>query len=163
MKSHAIARSFDRVQDRWLRLGFVLLSAALLAAVFALMGAKLVLAQAAPAPAATAAPASGAPFDPKDIIATWQGTLHAGRDLRIVLKVTKDDKGAYKANFYSIDQTPQPLPIDSIALDGATVKFTLKLIGGAFEGKIAADLSSVDGTFTQLGSSHPLVLKRVKD
>ena len=36
-------------------------------------------------------------------------------------------------------------------------------IGAIFEGKIAADLSSVDGTLTQMGSPHPLLLKRVKD
>ena len=35
---------------------------------------------------------------------TWQGTLHAGRDLRTVVKITKDDGGGYKAVFYSIDQ-----------------------------------------------------------
>ena len=35
---------------------------------------------------------------------TWQGTLHAGRDLRIVVKISKADDGGYKAVFYSIDQ-----------------------------------------------------------
>ena len=125
MKSSAIARSFDRGTEFWLRLGFVLVSAALIAVVFALMGAKLAPAQAAPAPAATAAPASGAPFNPKDIAGDWQGTLHAGRDLRIMLKVTKDDKEAYKASFFSIDQTGQPFPVDSVALDGSSLKLAV--------------------------------------
>ncbi|MGP8252812.1 MAG: TIGR03435 family protein [Terracidiphilus sp.] len=153
-------RSCERVPERWLRLGFVLVSAALIAVVFALMGAKLAPAQAAPAPAASAAPASGAPFDPKDIIATWQGTLHAGQDLRIVVKVSKDDKGAYKANFYSIDQTPQPLPLDSITLDASAVKFTLKLAGGTYEGKLSSDGKTIDGTWTQGGNPLQLTLAR---
>ena len=36
---------------------------------------------------------------------TWQGTLHAGRDLRTVVKISKADDGGYKAVFYFIDQS----------------------------------------------------------
>ena len=66
-------------------------------------------AQASPA-SRNSAPASAqaAPASPHDIADTWQGTLHTGRDLRIVVKVTKDDKVAYKGAFYSIDQGGQP-------------------------------------------------------
>jgi uncharacterized protein (TIGR03435 family) len=186
MKSQAIARSTDDVRERWLRFGFALVSAAMIAVVLALMGAKIARgqsapAQAAPAPAATAAPAqaapaagqstapaaapsaapaSGAPFDPKDIIGTWQGTLHAGQDLRIVAKFTKDDKGAYKANFYSIDQGAQALPADAVTLDGATLKFKINLIGGSYEGKLSADGKTIDGSWSQGPNPLPLVLAR---
>ena len=43
----------------------------------------------------------------RDIAGIWQGTLHvptANRDLRIVGKISKDDKGPLKVMFYSIDQ-----------------------------------------------------------
>ncbi|MFZ0305432.1 MAG: TIGR03435 family protein [Terracidiphilus sp.] len=160
MKSSAIARSFDRGTEFWLRLGFVLVSAALIAVVFALMGAKLAPAQAAPAQAATAAPASGAPFNPKDITGDWQGTLHAGRDLRIMLKVTKDDKGAYKASFFSIDQTGQPFPVDSVALDGSSLKLAVKVIGGTFDGKLSGDGKTIDGSWSQGPNPLPLTLAR---
>ena len=33
----------------------------------------------------------------QNIADTWQGTLHAGRDLRIVFKISKADDGGYKA------------------------------------------------------------------
>jgi uncharacterized protein (TIGR03435 family) len=164
MRSQAIAlsvdRPVDRDTDRWIKLGFVLVSAALMAVVFALMGAKLAPAQAAPAPAATAPPASGAPFNPKEITGDWQGTLHAGQDLRVVLKVTKDDKGAYKANFFSIDQTGQPFPVDSVTLDGSSVKLAIKMIGGTFEGKLSGDGKSIDGSWSQGPNPLPLVLAR---
>jgi uncharacterized protein (TIGR03435 family) len=178
MKSYAIARSADRVPERWLKLGFILISAALMAALFALMGAKAAPAQAAPAapaqaaPAApattapaqaapaTAAPASGAPFNPKDVVGDWQGTLHAGQDLRLVLKVTKDDKGAYKAIFYSIDQGGQPLPVDSVTLDGSSVKLAIKLISGTYEGKLGADGKSIEGSWSQGPNPLPLALAR---
>jgi hypothetical protein len=39
----------------------------------------------------------------QSIADTWQGTLHAGRDLRAVVKISKADGGGYKAVFYSID------------------------------------------------------------
>ncbi len=48
--------------------------------------------------------AQNAPAAPHDIVATWQGTLHAGRDLRTVIKISKDDKGGYKGVLYSVDQ-----------------------------------------------------------
>ena len=158
MKSHAIALSVDRVPEHRLKLGFVLLSAALLALVFALMGAKPAPAQAAPA--AAPAPAAGAPFDAKDIVGNWQGTLHQGQDLRVIIKVSKDEKGAYKASFYSIDQVPQPFPLDSITRDGSNVKFALKLASATFEGKLSGDGKTIDGTWTQGGNPFPLTLAR---
>lgn len=96
----------------------------------------------------------------QDIVGTWQGTLHAGRDLRTVVKVTKDDKGGYKADFYSIDQGGRPLPVDSITLDGSTVKMALNLIGGKYEGKLGADGNSINGEWSQGPNPLPLVLTR---
>jgi uncharacterized protein (TIGR03435 family) len=158
MSSHAISPSINRVSERWLKLGFVLVSAALLAMVFALMGAKPAPAQAAPAAApATAAPAA---VNTKDIVGNWQGTLHVGQDLRIVLKVTKDDKGAYKASFYSIDQTGQPFPVDTVALDGSNVKLTVKMIGGTLEGKLSSDGNTIESQWSQGPNPFPLTLAR---
>ena len=78
----------------------------------------------------------------RDITGTWQGTLHAGTDLRTVLKISKADGGALKAVFYSIDQGGQGIPVSSISLQGATVKFSIAAIGGNYEGKLA----NTDGT-----------------
>jgi hypothetical protein len=58
------------------------------------------------------------------IAGTWQGTLHAGRDLRTVVKITKGDDGGYKAVFYSIDQGGDGLPVTKTTLDGSTLKMT---------------------------------------
>jgi uncharacterized protein (TIGR03435 family) len=117
--------------------------------------------QAAPATQSAApAPAAAPTFNPKDIADTWQGTLHAGQDLRTVIKITKDEKGGYKAVFYSLDQGAQPLNIDSITLDGSTVKFTLSLVGGKYEGKLSADGKTIDGSWSQGPNPLPLVLTR---
>ena len=103
--------------------------------------------------------AQAAPTNPKDIAATWQGTLHAGKDLRTVVKITKDGVG-YKAVFYSIDQGGQPLPVDSITRDGSTVKMALKMIGGSFEGKLSGDGKTIDGSWSQGPNPLPLTLTR---
>jgi uncharacterized protein (TIGR03435 family) len=107
----------------------------------------------APAQAATPAPAQG-------IADTWQGTLHAGQDLRIVLKATKAADGSYKADFYSIDQGGQPIPVTKITLDGATVKMSLTMIGGTYEGKLSGDGKTIEGTWTQGSNPLPLIFAR---
>jgi len=74
---------------------------------------------------------SGPAASPAQSLAdTWQGTLQAGRDLRTVVKISKADGGGYKAVFYSIDQGGGRPSRDNVTLDGATVKMTLKMIGG---------------------------------
>lgn len=101
------------------------------------------------------------PDSPHDIAGTWQGTLHAGNsDLRTVVKITKDEKGSYKAVFYSLDQGAQPINLDSISLLGSDVKFTLNMAGITYVGKLSADGKTIDGASQQNGNSLPLVLTR---
>jgi uncharacterized protein (TIGR03435 family) len=96
----------------------------------------------------------------QSIADTWQGTLHAGRDLRIVAKISKADDGGYKAVFYSIDQGGDGLPVTKITLDGTTVKMSLTIISGTYEGKLSADGKTINGTWTQGPNPLPLALTR---
>ncbi|MGC2401596.1 MAG: TIGR03435 family protein [Acidobacteriaceae bacterium] len=105
----------------------------------------------AQAPAETKAPG---------IVGTWQGTLHAGRDLRTVVKISKGDDGGYKGTFYSIDQGGDGLPVTKITLDGSTVKMTLTMIGGSYEGKVSSDGNAINGAWSQGPSPLPLNLAR---
>ena len=111
--------------------------------------------QAPATPAVQSAPAS-----PHDITDTWQGTLHAGQDLRTIVKITKDEKGGYKGVFYSIDQGGQALNLDSVTLQGSDVKMVLNLVGGKFEGKLSADGKTISGNWSQGPNPLPLVLTR---
>lgn len=106
------------------------------------------------------AAAQAAPTSPHDIADTWQGTLHAGQDLRLVVKITSDGKGGYKGVFYSIDQQAPPLNLDSVTLTGQDVKYALKLAGITYAGKLSPDGKTIDGSWSQGGSSTPLVLTR---
>lgn len=95
-----------------------------------------------------------------NIADTWQGTLHAGQDLRTVVKISKVDGGGYKAVFYSIDQGGSPLPVTKITLEGTTVKMSLTSIGGTYEGKLSADGKSITGNWSQGPNPLPLNLTR---
>jgi uncharacterized protein (TIGR03435 family) len=106
---------------------------------------------------AAATPGQAPAATPAQSIAdTWQGTLHAGRDLRIVAKISKADGGGYKAAFYSIDQGGDPIPVAKITLDGTAVKMSVTAIGGTYEGKLSADGKTIAGTWTQ--GPNPLAL-----
>ncbi|MDQ2777090.1 MAG: M56 family metallopeptidase [Acidobacteriota bacterium] len=96
----------------------------------------------------------------QDITGSWQGTLHAGKDLRTVLKITKGDGGALKSTLYSIDQGGQGIPVTSISLQGSTVKYSIMMIDGSYEGKLSPDGNTMTGTWTQGGHPIPLNLTR---
>ncbi len=93
-----------------------------------------------------------------DLSGTWQGTLHAGKDLRTVLKVTKGNGNTWKAEMYSIDQGPGAMPVSSVTLQGSTVKYSIMMIDGSYEGKLSPDGNTIAGTWTQ-GGGHPLPLE----
>lgn len=104
--------------------------------------------------------AQNAPASPHDIADTWQGTLHAGRDLRTVIKISKDDKGSYKGVLYSVDQEGASLPLDSVTLQGSDVKYSIKAIDGTFDGRLSADGKTIDGSWKQGPNPIPLLLTR---
>src|SRR4030095_6473633 len=90
---------------------------------------------------------------------TWQGTLKAPRELRIVIKISVGDDDKLKAELYSIDQPGPPIPASQISRDGSTLKMAVLAIGGTYEGKLGADGNSITGTWTQ-GAPLPLNLVR---
>lgn len=98
-----------------------------------------------------------------DIDGTWLGTLDAGTiKLRILFKIVNTADGL-TAQMQSPDQSPSWIDASSVTRSGSTLTIEIKTIGGTFEGKIAPDLGSMDGTFTQMGNPLPLTVKRVKD
>lgn len=96
----------------------------------------------------------------QDIVGTWQGTLQTPqRALRLVVKVTRANESGLKATFYNIDQPGPGLPAGTASLQGGSFKATIPAIGGSYEGKLSADGTTINGTFTQGG---PLPLNLVK-
>jgi uncharacterized protein (TIGR03435 family) len=154
MMPESLARTLNFSRKSLLNLAATIAIAA--PVVFGLMHTDQLRAQ-APAPAATPGPASNSA---QDLTGTWQGTLHAGQDLRLVLKITKTDGGGYNAVAYSIDQGGAPIPVTKVTLDGGAVKMAVTAIGGTYEGKMSADGKSIVGSWSQGPNPLPLTYTR---
>ena len=103
------------------------------------------------------------PAKPSDIDGAWIGSLELGAvTLRIVFHIVNTEDGLI-ATMDSPDQNAKDLPTSSVTRYGAHLTIEAKSIGGLYQGKIASDLSSIDGSFTQMGAPHPLLLRRVKN
>jgi uncharacterized protein (TIGR03435 family) len=96
----------------------------------------------------------------KDLTGIWQGTLQAGKGLRTLIKITKDD-GKLKAVMYSIDQGGQPIPLNSISLQGTTFTFEIKQLDVTYTGTLSPDGNAIAGSATQNGQTHFLNLEHV--
>ena len=95
----------------------------------------------------------------RDIVGTWQGTLHiaqANKDLRIVVQITKTNDSNYHATMNSIDQGGKPIIANKVSFEGGLLKYSFTSFGGLYEGKMSADGKSITGTWTQ--GSAPLAL-----
>jgi hypothetical protein len=96
----------------------------------------------------------------QNIVGDWQGTLTAGpAELRLVLHITKDADGSFKATLDSVDQGANGIPVTSIALNDSKLNFTVDSVHGAYNGKVGADGTEISGTWTQ-GQPLPLNFKR---
>jgi uncharacterized protein (TIGR03435 family) len=114
----------------------------------------------APAPSpAPSAPTPAPTHEHGDIAGDWQGTLQGQPPLRIILKISKANKG-WSAKMYSIDQGARAINASSIALDGSTFKCSVDQIGGSYQGMLSADGSSITGSWTQGPNPLPLTLMR---
>jgi len=96
----------------------------------------------------------------RDLADNWQGTIHVWNDLRIVVAISKVDKG-FNAVFYTIDVGPTGFPVASTMMKGDIVKLENPGIG-QYEGRLSQDGKSIVGTWS-LGpgpGSVPLTLER---
>jgi hypothetical protein len=103
------------------------------------------------------------PAKPSDIDGAWLGSLDAGAvKLRVVFHIVNTEDGL-TATLDSPDQGMKGLPTTSATRTSDALKIEVKSLAGLFEGKIASDLSSIDGKWTQGGATLPLLLKPVKN
>ena len=98
-----------------------------------------------------------------DIAGDWQGTLHAGRDLRLVLTIARVGGGGLSGTLYSIDQSAAGLPVTAITLQGGALKFSLDPLRATFAGSLSADGNAIVGTFTQAGPLPLTFLRATED
>jgi len=98
----------------------------------------------------------------QDISGDWQGPLTTPTgELRLVVHVTKQPDGTYKATMDSPDQNSNGASLDSITLDGSKVHFTLNVAQGSFDGTLKGN-GSISGHWSQgtPAQKMPLVLTK---
>jgi non-heme chloroperoxidase len=97
------------------------------------------------------------------ISGAWQGTLHAYKDLRTILRIEKADDGSWVANWSSIDQSPDwgtSIPASLVTVNGMSIKIAIDQIGGTYEGALSDDGTTIIGTWTQYNGPRPLVFAK---
>jgi uncharacterized protein (TIGR03435 family) len=99
----------------------------------------------------------------RDLAGTWQGTLPAGKEQRVVMKIAKDGAG-WKGVVYDLDShsPSQARNTTQMSLQGAEVRFAIASIEATYEGKLIEDGASIAGTWTQGGQARPLNLARAE-
>lgn len=98
-----------------------------------------------------------------DLAGTWQGTMQTGKDVRMVLKISKSAGGGWQGIFYNIDdpyRASQGMASSSMSLHGADFTFSIASTDGSYAGKMTADGSSILGMWTLGKDAHALNLVR---
>jgi uncharacterized protein (TIGR03435 family) len=98
----------------------------------------------------------------QDLSGNWQGTLKAKdlRELRVIFNIYKGDKNPWSAKMYNADQGGPAIPATSVTEHGSSIKISVDMLGGTFEGKLSEDGKTMTGTWTQGAQPLPLTLVR---
>ncbi len=87
---------------------------------------------------------------------TWSGMLDFGGAPLLFVITIADAGNGLTATATSPYQGGGAIPVDSIAESNGSLKFSIEHLGATFAGTVAAN--AISGTFTQRGTSVPLVL-----
>ena len=91
----------------------------------------------------------------------WRGTLDAGvAKLNLILHVVRKD-GTLSATLDSPEQGATGLAVDSITLNGKSLRFEMQSLGATYEGVFSNDGSQIQGEFRQQGQKFPLTFRRI--
>jgi len=102
-----------------------------------------------------------------DLAGTWQGTVlpgnASGKEMRMVLKVSKGAGGGGQGVLYSLDsdRPSRALTVESVSLHGSDFAFAVVSSGGSYAGKLSGDGQQVVGMWTQGKDAQALTLARV--
>jgi fermentation-respiration switch protein FrsA (DUF1100 family) len=86
----------------------------------------------------------------QDIVGDWNGKLTVGTaELRLVLHISKAPDGNLTATLDSVDQNAPGIPVNSVTLKDSKLDLTIDAVHGTYTGKVSADASEIDGTWSQ--------------
>ena len=107
-----------------------------------------------------AAKGAAKPAPPSEIDGTWTGVLDTGAaKLHVVVRIVNTSEGL-TAQLQSPDQGQNWIPASTVDKKDNALTLTFVGMNAEFAAKLAADLQTMDGTFTQMGNAMPLTLRR---
>ena len=96
-----------------------------------------------------------------DLEGTWTGVLDAdGTRVRLTVRISQKPDGTFAGVLDSPDQMAFGIPITSISASPEAIRFELKLLQAAYEGRLASDGQTLTGRWHQAGLSWPLNFSR---
>lgn len=91
----------------------------------------------------------------QDLKGAWKGLLEVGpAKLNIVFHIHDDNN----VTMDSPDQGAMELPTEVVCMKGDSISVTMPRLGAQYAGKLVGE--EINGTFSQMGHSFPLILKR---
>lgn len=100
----------------------------------------------------------------QQITGNWQGTLKNGsQELRFLLQIVKEENGDYRATLCNLDWGQgDGASVSSIEVQDRDLTFAVDSVKAAFEGKLSADGTRINGTWSQ-NKPHPLEFRRATE
>lgn len=111
----------------------------------------------------TRAAVNPAPVTVSDLVGAWHGDLRMGlASIALVVRLMPVS-GGLRAAMDSPDRDAAGVPARSAKLDNGFLTIDWKSLGAVLRGRLNADRSALEGTFSQRGVERQLTLKRVRD
>jgi fermentation-respiration switch protein FrsA (DUF1100 family) len=99
---------------------------------------------------------------PASLEGNWAGSLQAGDAvLHLVLHVTKAADGSFQATIDSLDQGVYGIAVTSVTVKDLNLQFSVSSAGAAYQGKILANFSGIEGIWSQGDIGIPLAFHRI--
>ena len=99
------------------------------------------------------------PATAAEFLGTWEGTIQSGPGLRVVLTISNGKAGA-EAQLRSPDQGNVTIPVAAVTQNGTKLTLEVNAVGGGYEGEINKEGTQLNGTWTQMGNSIPLLFTK---
>jgi hypothetical protein len=94
-----------------------------------------------------------------EFVGRWEGTVKFDVPLRIVLTISNGKDGA-EAGVVSLDQGNARIRVNAVTQTGTKLSLDVKAVGGSYEGEINKENTEINGTWTQMGLTTSLLLKK---
>jgi hypothetical protein len=95
----------------------------------------------------------------QEFVGSWEGTVKFDVPLRIALTILNGKDGA-EAGVVSVDQGNARIRVNAVTQKGTKLSLDVKAVGGSYEGEINKENSEINGIWTQMGLTTPLLLKK---